>query len=80
MSEKRTIKTQVKKTSAEAITSKYATTNRYKQSAKFIGSYTGFKISVQTFKLKFDMIKNVVIIKSSLNRVKMNFTKSVFEV
>lgn len=72
------VKKQVKR--AEVITLKNATTNGYKRSAKLIGSYRRFEISVQAFKQKFDLIKNVVIIKSGLKRVMMNFTKSVFEV
>ena len=79
MLEKR-VKTQVKKKRAEAITLKYATTNRYKRSTKFIGNYRGFEISVQTFNQKFDMIRDVVVIKSGLNQIVMNFTKGVFEV
>ena len=36
---------------------------------------------VQTFNpQKFDMITNVVVIKSGLNQIVMNFTKGVFEV
>ena len=56
MLEKR-VKTQVKKKRAKAITLKYATTSRYKRSAKFIGNCRGFEISVQIFDQKFDMIR-----------------------
>ena len=59
---------------------KYSTINRYERSTKFIGNYRGFEISVQTFNQKFDMIRDVVVIKSGLNQIVMNFTKGVFEV
>ena len=59
---------------------KYAVTNGYKRRAEFTGNYRGFEISGHTFNQKFDMIRNVVLVKSSLNQIVMNFIKSVFEV
>ena len=74
------LKTQVEEKWAKANTLEYTTTNRYKWSAKFICKNRGFEVSVKTFHQWFDMIGNVVVIKSGLKQVVMNFTTGVFKV
>ena len=74
------LKTQFEEKWAKANALEYTTTNRYKWSAKFICKNRGFEVSVKTFHQWFDMIGNVVVIKSGLNQVVMNFTKGVFKV